>query len=75
MIELRVVLPVQLGVRGLIDLAHAPLANEGGDMVVAESGADVESNDLLLDRNGLPDYKGMSARCRGERRPMRELEE
>jgi len=35
-------LPVQLGIGGLIDLAHAPLANPGGDVIVAESRADVE---------------------------------
>ena len=26
-------LPVQLGIGGLIDLAHAPLTDEGGDIV------------------------------------------
>ncbi len=30
------------GIGGLIDLAHAPLADEGGDVVVGESGADLE---------------------------------
>ena len=33
-------LPVELGISGLIDLSHAPLADEGGDVVMAESGAD-----------------------------------
>ncbi len=33
---------VQAGVGGLIDLPHAPLADEGGDVVMAEAGADVE---------------------------------
>ena len=33
-------LPVQLRIGGLIDLAHAPLADEGGDVVVPEAGAD-----------------------------------
>ena len=37
-------LPVQLGIGGLVDLAHAPLANEGGDLVVAESGADLKGH-------------------------------
>ncbi len=32
-------LAVQLGIGGLIDLPHAPLADEGGDVVMAESGA------------------------------------
>ena len=31
---------IQLGIGGLIDLAYAPLADEGGDVVMAESGAD-----------------------------------
>ena len=39
-------LPVQLRISGLIDLSHAPLADEGGDIVVAESGADVEGHGL-----------------------------
>ena len=34
-------LAVQLGIGSLIDLAHAPLADEGGDIVVCEPGADV----------------------------------
>jgi hypothetical protein len=29
-------LPVELGIGGLIDLPHATLADEGGDVVVAE---------------------------------------
>ena len=33
-------LPVQLGIGGLIDLPHAPLADQGGDVVVAESVTD-----------------------------------
>ena len=32
---------------GLIDLAHAPLANEGGDVIVAESGADGKGHRLF----------------------------
>ena len=35
-------LPVQLGVGRLIDLAHPALADEGGHLVMAESGADVQ---------------------------------
>ena len=44
-------LPVQLGISGLIDLAHAALANEGGDVIVAESGADVQGHELWLVRS------------------------
>ena len=40
-------LPVQLGVGGLIDLAHAPLADEGGNVVMAESVADGQGHDVL----------------------------
>ena len=39
-------LPVQRGIGDLIDVAHAPLANEGGDIVVAESRADFESHEF-----------------------------
>ena len=42
-------LPVQLGIRGLIDLPHAPLADEGGDGVVGEAGADFQRHRLWLD--------------------------
>ena len=38
-------LPIQLGIGGLIDLAHAALADEGGDVVVAELGADIKSHE------------------------------
>ena len=38
--DLQRYLAVQLGIGGLIDLAHAPLANEGGDVVVPEAGTD-----------------------------------
>ncbi len=34
--------PIQLRVGGLPDLAHAALAEEGGDVVVAERGTDFE---------------------------------
>ena len=37
-------LAVELRVGGLPDLAHAPFADEGGDVVVAEAGADSESH-------------------------------
>ena len=37
-------LAVQLGIGSPIDLSHAPLANEGGDIIVAESGADVQGH-------------------------------
>ena len=33
-------LPVELGIGGLIDLAHTPLADKGGDVVVGEARAD-----------------------------------
>ena len=32
------------GVGGLVDLAHAPLADEGGDIVMAEAGADLKGH-------------------------------
>ncbi len=38
---------VELSISGLIDLAHPAFADEGGDVVVAESGADVEGHVLL----------------------------
>ncbi len=38
---------VELGVGGPVHLAHPPLADEGGDVVVAESGADLERHRLL----------------------------
>ena len=40
-------LPVQLGIGGLIDLPHAPLADEGDDVVVAESGADGQGHEVV----------------------------
>ena len=39
-------LAVQRGIGGLVDLPHAPLADEGGDIVVAEAGADCETHGL-----------------------------
>ena len=39
-------LAIQLGISGLIDLAHATLADEGGHVVVAESGADGKGHGL-----------------------------
>ena len=39
---------IELGVGSLIHLAHAPLADEGGHVVMGESGADVECHELLL---------------------------
>ena len=38
--------PVQLGIGGLIDLAHAPLTNEGGHVVMAEPRTEFESHKL-----------------------------
>ena len=35
-------LAVELRVGGLIDLAHTPLADEGGHVVMAEAGADLK---------------------------------
>lgn len=44
----RVPVPVvQLGIGDPIDLAHAPLADEDGDVVMAESGADCEYHGLM----------------------------
>ena len=37
-------LPLELGISRLIDLSHAALADEGGDVVVTEAGADVEGH-------------------------------
>ena len=39
-------LAVQLGIGGLIDPSHPPLADEGGDGVVAESRANFEGHGL-----------------------------
>ncbi len=39
-------LAVELGVGGLPDLAHAALAEEGGDVVVADRGAGAEGHEL-----------------------------
>ncbi len=41
-------LPVELGVGGLIDLSHPALADEGGDIVVAEWSTDFKSHKLWL---------------------------
>ena len=38
--DLQCHLTVQLGIGGLIDLAHAPLADEGGHVIVGDAGAD-----------------------------------
>ena len=49
---------VQLGLGGPVDLSHPPLADEGSDVVVAESGADGEGHELdariLCPRSGSP---------------------
>ena len=42
--DLQSYLPVQLGVGGLIDLSHAPLANEGSDIVMPESRSDLKGH-------------------------------
>ena len=39
-------LPVQLRIGGLVDLAHAALADQGGDVVVPEAGAGLQSHAL-----------------------------
>ena len=39
-------LPLELGISRLIHLAHAPLADEGGHVVVAEAGADLQGHRL-----------------------------
>ena len=40
--------PVKLRVGGLPDLAHPALAEEGGDVVVAEAGAGFERHGLVV---------------------------
>ena len=45
-------LAVELRVGGLPDLAHAPLAEEGRDVVVAEAGAGTEGHDLSGSKSG-----------------------
>ena len=40
--------PIQLGVSRPIHFAHTPLANEGGDVMVAESGADGQGHELMV---------------------------
>ena len=45
-------LPVQLGIGGLIDLAHTPLADEGGHVIVAESGTDGQGHRLRMENWG-----------------------
>ena len=40
-------LAVQLGIGGLVDLSHPALADEGGDVVVAEPGAYFQGHDSL----------------------------
>ena len=44
---------LQLGVGGLPDLAHAALAEQGGDVVVPEAGAVAEGHGLLSLLTGL----------------------
>ena len=39
-------LPIKVCIGGLIDLSHPTLANEGGDVIVAESGADSQGHEL-----------------------------
>ena len=39
-------LPVELRVGGLPDLSHAPLPEEGSDVVVPETGAGTQGHDL-----------------------------
>ena len=52
--------PVELGVSGPIHFAHAAFADLGGDVVVAESGADGErhaisaGNEAILEREATP---------------------
>ena len=38
--------PVELGIGGLIDLAHAPLADEGGHVVMGDAVTDVHKKIL-----------------------------
>ncbi len=41
-------LPVELGIGGLIDLPHAPLADESGHVVVGDARAKVEGHRLSV---------------------------
>ncbi len=56
----------ELGIGGLVNLSHAPLADEGGDVVVAESGADIESHkpERIYRRRAAESYLG------GQRFPL-----
>ena len=40
-------LAIELGIGGLIDLAHPALADEGGHVVVSNAGADLQGHRLL----------------------------
>ncbi len=42
-------LTLELGIGGLVDLSHAALADEGGDVVMAEPGADGERQERSLE--------------------------
>ena len=41
-------MPIELGVGGLVDLAHAPLADEGGDAAVRDAVTYGEGHGVLL---------------------------
>ena len=49
---------------GLIDLAHTPLADEGGDVVVGETGADFEGHSQCRV------FRRRSAKIIGDGRPL-----
>ena len=57
-------LAVQLGIGGLIDLSHAPLADEGGHVVMADSGADCEGHRVLSGKPP-PFYAQVAVASRG----------
>ena len=69
------------GISGLIDLSHAPLADEVGDVVVAESGNDFQCHGFLrLRENDVVPHREASARgyrrvhtSAGEPNPRRNL--
>ena len=40
---------VELGIGGAVDLAHPALADDGSDVVMAESGTDLKRHDLWME--------------------------
>ena len=67
--DLQRLLPIQLCIGGLIDLSHPAFTDEGGDVVVAESGTDGEGHGLSgLDR-GHSTYGGSVAPAAAQKCP------